>query len=237
MTKPNAQTKVETAPEVRLGTWVTMIRNLRMLRLLRQAGFDYARYDMEHTPIATETLARLIGAAGDVGIGICVRPPSSAPTWISSLVRLGIRDFFVPQVHNAAQARSIVETVGETVDKANAGVPVQIGVMLESVEGFRNLEEIAAVKGLHVIGMGPADLAQELGVYGRPDESKLMDEYRHRLRAAAIAAGKIWEMGAWSQADAVEWIERGCKLLTYQTETTILRHAYGAATKLVTETK
>ena len=49
--------------EVRIGTWVNMIRTPAVLTLLRAAGLDFARVDMEHSPFSMETVADM----GDAG--------------------------------------------------------------------------------------------------------------------------------------------------------------------------
>ena len=43
--------------EVQLGTWITMIRTPAVLTLLKAAGLDFARVDMEHSPFSMETVA------------------------------------------------------------------------------------------------------------------------------------------------------------------------------------
>jgi 2-keto-3-deoxy-L-rhamnonate aldolase RhmA len=45
--------------EVQIGTWLTMIRTPAVLTLLRAAGLDFARIDMEHSPFSMETVAML----------------------------------------------------------------------------------------------------------------------------------------------------------------------------------
>ena len=109
---------------------------------------------------------------------------------------------------------------------------VRITVMLESKEAFRNIEEIAAVAGIDTLAIGPADLAQELGVYGTPDESKHIEEYKLRMREVALESNKTFEMGAWSTEDAARWLRVGVHLLTYVTETTVLRNGFAEAAAL-----
>lgn len=210
---------------IKLGTWVMLVRSPPILKLLRDAGLDYARFDMEHTPISFESIGELVGAAESAGIQLCVRPPAGRREWIGDLIAAGVRDLFVPQVHTPATAELIVKAVKEALP---VGDNAHIAVMLESIEAFSNLDEIARVEGIDTLAMGPADLAQELGIYGSPEESTVVEKYRLRLRDAALKHQKNWEMGVWSDAEASRWIEAGCRLVTYQTETTVLRHTYGA---------
>ena len=44
--------------------------------------------------------------------------------------------------------------------------------MLESPRAFEHLDEIVATPGIDAVTLGPSDLAQELGVLGRPDQAR-----------------------------------------------------------------
>lgn len=46
------------AGRVQLGTWINLVRNPAILSLLKAAGLDYARVDMEHSSPSIETVAR-----------------------------------------------------------------------------------------------------------------------------------------------------------------------------------
>jgi 2-keto-3-deoxy-L-rhamnonate aldolase RhmA len=221
------------ANNARFGTWVMLTRDPAVLPLLKKAGLDYVRYDMEHTPIALESIAELVGVARSAGIGLCVRPPSGSEHWISALIVAGVRDLYIPQVHSAEAARAIVRAARRAGAEFPSRPDLHIAVMLESIASFREIDEIANVDGIDTLAIGPADLAQELGVYGTADEGPVTDEYRMLIRKTALARGKNWEMGVWSEADAARWLDAGCRLLTYQTETMIWREAYAAAAKTV----
>ena len=40
--------------ELQIGTWVNLVRNPAILPLLKAAGLDFARVDMEHTAASME---------------------------------------------------------------------------------------------------------------------------------------------------------------------------------------
>ena len=56
--------------ELQIGTWINMIRNPAILPLLKAAGLDFARVDMEHSSPSMETIA-VVPVDGTV----CVREP------------------------------------------------------------------------------------------------------------------------------------------------------------------
>ena len=45
--------------EVQIGTWVNLVRNPAVLTLLKSAGLDFARVDMEHTAASMESIANM----------------------------------------------------------------------------------------------------------------------------------------------------------------------------------
>src|SRR5262244_3573775 len=96
--------------EIQLGTWITMIRTPAVLTLLRAAGLDFARVDMEHSPFSIETIADMAVLARALDFPIVVRPPEGNREWITRLLDVGVWGLHVPQVdtpeiaHEVAQA-------------------------------------------------------------------------------------------------------------------------------------
>ena len=48
-------------------------------------------------------------------------------------------------------------------------------VMPETAGAFDHLDAIAAMDGIDALTLGPADLAQDLAVFGTPDERRVLD--------------------------------------------------------------
>lgn len=207
----------------RLGTWLMLFYAPHMLKKLAEAGLDFVRLDMEHTPIDSSDVSDLVRAAKLLPLDICLRPSSGRPADLETALATGARRLYVPQVETAQQAEAVVNTVRELLPENQS---VHLSVMLESGGAFDNIEDIAAVAGIDLLAMGPADLAQDLGIYGAPDEDDILDGYRYRLRDAARMYGKDWELGVWTKAAAQHWAREGCPTLTYMTDTSALREAY-----------
>lgn len=60
--------------------------------------------------------------------------------------------------------------------RAFANRQVFVTVMFETAAAFRDLDAIAAMDGIDALTIGPADLAQDLGVFGTPDQARVLDE-------------------------------------------------------------
>src|SRR5258705_3814818 len=90
--------------EVQIGTWVNMIRTPSVLMLLRAAGLDFARIDMEHSPFSMETVADMAALARAMNFPMVVRPPEGNRELMTRLLDAGVWNLHVPQGDPPRQA-------------------------------------------------------------------------------------------------------------------------------------
>ncbi len=234
-----------------IGTWINMVHNPAILRLLKSVGLDYARVDMEHAFVSMESMANMALMARALDFPIVVRPPEGNREWITRLLDGGVWNLQIPQVDTAEQAEAVVEAaryapmgmrgmVGNLAPHADfeAGPSgsnnavenedVHITAMMESSEAFSNIDEIASVPGIDALTLGPADLAQNLGVLGTPDQEKVIEEHTQRLFEAAKRNG----CHVAARADSVDLVRKrlgeGAELITYSAEVGVLQAGYAA---------
>ncbi len=241
--------------EVQIGSWVNMVRNPAILQLMKSAGLDYARVDMEHSSPSMESIASMALLSRALSFPIMVRPPEGNREWITRLLDAGVWCLHVPQVDTPEQAAEVAEAaryvpdglrgmsgrgphtdfetgpVGETQVFLNR--QVHITVMFESQQAFDHLDEIVGTPGIDAVTLGPSDLAQELGVFGTPDQARVIDEYRARLIEAAGRHGKDVSMLVGSLEQGEQWIRAGARIICYSSEVDILARGFEeAATRL-----
>jgi 2-keto-3-deoxy-L-rhamnonate aldolase RhmA len=250
--KNNPMRAALAAGQVQIGTWINLARNPAILTLLKSAGLDYARVDMEHSSPSIETVADMASLGRALDFPLVVRPPAGNREWITRLLDAGVWGLHVPQVDTPEIARQVVEAaryaplgmrgmaglssgtdfdgeLGAAARLAHLNEQVHVTVMLESAEAFRHLDEIVATPGIDAVTLGPTDLAQELGVFGTPRQADVLDEHRQRLIAAAAAHGKQVAMLVDTVEDAERWIEAGVRIIAYSSDVAILRSGYAAA--------
>ncbi len=238
--------------ELQIGTWVTMVRNPVILTLLQAAGLDFARIDMEHSATTIETIADFAVLSRALDFPIAVRPPKANREWITRLLDVGVWNIHCPQVENAAHAREIVAasryaprglrgngghgaatgfdtTIGANERRTFANAQVHITVMFETAAAFNDLDEIAAMDGIDALTVGPADLAQDLGVFGTPGMARALDEKRDLIIAAAQKYGKISAMLVASQEQAEQWKAAGALLLVYLSDVDVMLNGFKSA--------
>jgi len=239
--------------EVQIGTWVTMVRNPSILMLLKAAGVDFARIDMEHAGLSIETIADMAAMARALDFPIAVRPPRANREWITRLLDVGVWNLHCPQVESVAHAREIVaasryaprglrgngglsamtefRAMPVAERRAFANEQVHVTVMFETGAAFADLDAIAAMDGIDALTLGPADLAQDLGVFGTPDQARVIDEKRTLILDAARRHGKTGAMLCFSPEQVQQWKEAGALLLAYSSDVEVLQEGFTAAMK------
>lgn len=238
--------------EAQFGTWINLVRNPAILPLLKASGLDFARIDMEHSSPSIESVADMALLARAIDFPIVVRPPVANREWITRLLDAGVWNLHCPQVDTAEQAAQIVQaayyaplgsrgqagnspaneyetslSMAERMAYANSQVFVT--VMLETGAAFDHLDAIAAMPGIDALTLGPTDLAQDLGVYGTPEEARVLDERRQMIVEAARRHGKTTAMLVSSAAQARQWKDAGVLLLGYSSEVGVLQDGYRRA--------
>ena len=113
--------------------------------------------------------------------------------------------------------------------RAFANEQVFVTVLLETERAFDELDAIAAMDGIDALTLGPADLAQDMGVFGTPDQSRALDEKRDLILAAARKHGKTVSMLVTSAEQARQWKEAGALLLVYQSDVEVLHTGFSHA--------
>jgi 2-keto-3-deoxy-L-rhamnonate aldolase RhmA len=236
--------------EVQLGTWVNLVRTPSILTLLKAAGLDFVRVDMEHSPFSMETVADMATLSRALNFPMVVRPPEGNREWITRLLDAGVWNLHIPQVDTPEQAAEVAaacryaplgergmagfgphteyRTLSASEHMASANACVHVTIMLESKQAFDRLDEIAATPGIDAMTIGPTDLAQNLGVLGTPKQKDVLTAHRQRLAEAARKHGKQVAMITDTVEGVREMIALGATLINYSSDAGVLRAGYAA---------
>lgn len=153
--------------------------------LIRNAGADFAVFDLEHSGFSFETAKRAVVGARAAGLPLVVRVPSRDLKDIARACDIGADGIMAPMVESAEQAREIVAAAkyapegrrgvgqvqmhdryraGPFAEKAAAAnAATSIFLQIESVRGVEAAEAIAAVPGVDCLWLGHMDLSCSLG--------------------------------------------------------------------------
>jgi malyl-CoA/(S)-citramalyl-CoA lyase len=155
-------------------------------------------------PVDAKTAARegfiALGAAADFGeTGLWVRINALNSPWILDdvtqiVAALGARldVIMLPKVEGAWDIHYLDQLLAQLEARHAIGKPILIHAILETAEGVKNVESIAAASPrMHGMSLGPADLAASRAMKttrvggGHPDYKVLADPIEGEARAAA----------------------------------------------------
>ena len=209
-------------------------------------GFDGIWMDTEHHGYSVETAANLMRAAraGGRGTDVVARPGKGEFMRIGRLLEAGATGIMYPRCSDAAEAREVVRwskfaPVGQRgFDGAGADAPYGLLPMAEYVRraneetfvliqieesaALERAEAIAAVPGVDMIMLGPADFSVLSGVPGQFDHPSI-DAAVETIARAAKNAGKHWASTTSSVEHAKQMVDRGARLVFHGADIGIVK--------------
>ena len=253
----NPVTQKMAAGGVALGLGVRMSRSAEIARIARATGHDFLFIDLQHSLFGLETVGHIAQAALALGIAPLARVRSVRDPDVQALLDNGVSGIVFPDVNTAAEARLAVAagrfgplgrrsvTGGypwfdyQGVPPAEALPAIEaatlLACMIETREGVRNVEAIAAVPGIDVIHVGMNDLLTDMGKPGRYADPELAEAV-DRIQAACKAHGRFFGCGGHRDPAAqAAVIRRGAQFLTTQTDIGLLSAGAGAWTRGIHE--
>jgi 4-hydroxy-2-oxoheptanedioate aldolase len=217
-----------------------------IIEVMGHAGLDFAILDMEHGPLAYETLEHHILAADHVGLAPIVRVEAITESSIIRPLDKGAAGLVVPHVDSGAMALDVIRfsrfgpqgergmdiyaraaqyghmPKKEYLRRANENT--MLALQIEGAEGIRNLDEILTVAGSDVIFVGPYDLSQSLGVPGEinhPEVLRTVEQIVEKVRRANRHVG----IYADDVDTARKWIGLGVQFIALSVDTAIYYQA------------
>ena len=201
--------------------------------VLGRSGLDWVIVDLEHG-FGTETdLLASLHALEATGTAALVRPQSAERLRIGRALDLGAEGLMIPRLETEAEVEEALTWLrfppagvrGVAAGSRGAGLgsvahadiagynDAILGVFqVESPLAVQNAAAIAALEGVDVLFVGPADLSHSLGIPGRVDEPVFRDALA-TVVAACDGAGKAAGILLWSVADLPAYLERGFRFV------------------------
>jgi 2-dehydro-3-deoxyglucarate aldolase/4-hydroxy-2-oxoheptanedioate aldolase len=226
-------------PQLFLGTWLS-IGSPVIAELAALSGFDWVLFDLEHGCVSESTLCDQLRALRGTATKGIVRVAAPAPDQIARVLDWGADGIMVPRVECAAAAESIVRFAchaplgrrgfSRTVRATDYGrkdhpdKPL-ILVQIESIAGVGDAANIAAVEGVDVLFVGPADLRHDLA-HNPFGESPEYEDCLDQVLVAVRSTGK--EAGILVRAidEVATHASRGFTRIAVDSDLSILRKAY-----------
>jgi 4-hydroxy-2-oxoheptanedioate aldolase len=207
---------------------------------LAHSGYDWLLIDTQHGPMGNETLSGMLAGVGNGGAKSMVRVGGfSDRPGIQQALDMGADGVLVPYINNAEEARQAVScTRYPTVGTRSVYFPqrsmnakgllgyagaandnVICALQVETADCIKNIDEIAAVKGVDILFLGQNDLCMSMGLYEKykfPDmyTSPELNDATDKLKAAAKRNNIILGIFLFGTARVGEFLEKDFRFLS-----------------------
>jgi 2-keto-3-deoxy-L-rhamnonate aldolase RhmA len=194
------------AHEIVRGSFVNLGSSLTA-EIMGIAGFDWLVLDLEHGAGDESLLLTQLQALTHTNAATIVRVEGIDPARILHALDLGADGVMVPRVRTVADAQACIDacrySTGRGVARYNrswhwglrsrslaeADSEVVCVVQIETIDALEVVDQIAAIDGVDVLFVGPADLSHALGMSCPPDDPALLERVA-RVSEAARRHGK-----------------------------------------------
>jgi 2-keto-3-deoxy-L-rhamnonate aldolase RhmA len=189
------------------GCWLNL-GNATTAEIVASAGFDWVLIDLEHGAGDEQLVLSQLQAIEHSNAAAFVRVESNGRQRIHRVLDFGSEGIMCPHINDGSEAKAMVEGlrypphgsrgVAKMVRATqfgkefagyyqNANETIVGLAQVESKEALNNLDAIAAVDGIDVLFIGPADLTMDLGIFGEFDNPVFIDAVKATVAAAQKA--------------------------------------------------
>lgn len=243
------------AGEKSLGTF-THLLSAPAIEAIAYTGMDYVIIDMEHSPIAAEHAAELVGVADGAGIAPFVRVDAIQRSPVLKMLDVGAAGLIVPGVETVDEVRKLVEFakfaplgnrgycpsrdggwgmaecyadgMGGYMQRANR--ETLLVPQCETMGCLENIDEILGMDGVDGIFIGPFDLSIALGIPGDFANERHINAVAHVLDVCK-KHGKLAIMFCGTPEAANGYFKQGFDSVTMSLDISVLADAMKDAVK------
>ncbi|WP_176980751.1 HpcH/HpaI aldolase family protein [Paramicrobacterium humi] len=241
--------QVLTADTLAYGVWSGLDDPIAA-EITGRSGFDFVVVDLQHGFASMASAPAIMNALEHTPSAPVIRVPWNTPDLLMRALDLGAEGVIVPMVSTAAEARQAVTACRyapagnrswgplwttarrHLVDVAEGDEKATCIAMIETAEGYANIDEIVRVEGLTAVYVGPNDLALSMG-FGRvrfpesPDLQNVIERIVDVAHAGGIAVG----VDCNGTPEIGHWRDYGVDFVISHTDTTLLVESSEAAAR------
>lgn len=224
--------------------------------IMKSAGCDFTIFDTEHSGFGIETTKRVLRYMQAADMPTVVRVPSKDYKDIARACDAGAEGLMLPMVSNPEEAENIVQSMkyvprgrrgvivrcaydrfaaGPTVEKlAYQNRRTTLFVQIETADGVRNADAIAAVDGVDCLWVGHFDLSCSLGIPGEFEHPRFLGAIETVLKACdknGKSAGRLVP----DVASGIEFFKQGFDFIAYQADAWTLSDAVASGLRAIRE--
>ncbi|GHV34093.1 4-hydroxy-2-oxovalerate aldolase [Synergistales bacterium] len=236
--------------ETVLGTFVDTDGS-DIVEILGNSGFDFVVLDMEHAPGTPQSIMNQLRAAEGRGMDAIARLPNTERTTVLRALDIGVSGALAPQINDFSTAHEFIDatlyppfgcrgfastratgyglasSIPEYLAEANSDL-LRI-VQCETETSVLNLNEIATIKEIDMVFVGPYDLSLSLGVPGDFNHPRVTEAI-DKILAICKEREKMTGIFVSSPEELKNRIKQGFRFFTYSMDALI----FAAAAKNIT---
>ncbi|GAB4016708.1 HpcH/HpaI aldolase/citrate lyase family protein [Spirosoma migulaei] len=223
------------------GCWLNLGSSLTA-ELVGQAGFDWVLIDLEHGAGSEKDVLYQLQALEHTTAGAIVRVESAESQRIHRVLDMGAEGVMCPKISSPEEAQKVVNGL-HYPPHGNRGVAKMVRatgfaqnfaqyyedaretilgiVQIETVAVLDHLDAVAAIDGVDVLFIGPADLSMELGIFGQFDHPRFKEALQETVNAAQ-KAGKSTGILFFNPNDYQTYHELGIRLIACGADATFV---------------
>ena len=192
--KPNAFTHAIANGTKQIGLWCTLSSNFAA-EVVAPAGYDWVLVDMEHSPNDLNSVMAQLQVYTDSNTTAIVRPDWNDTVAIKRLLDAGTPGLLIPMVQTVAEAEKAVAATrypphgvrgvsgstrankfGRVTDYfARVEDETTLILQLETQSAVAKAVEIGTTDGVSGVFFGPADIAADMGLLGKPMDAAVWE--------------------------------------------------------------
>lgn len=202
--------------DLKLGHFIVEFATPGIGHIVKSAGGEFVLFDLEHSGFSFETVKSALRYFEAAGVPTIVRVPSKEYHHVARACDMGAEGIMVPMVGSAEEARAILDCM-KYHPQGKRGVALQVAhdnyrpgavarklaaanerttlfCQIETAEGVKNADKIAAVEGVDCLWVGHFDLSTSLGIpgeFGHPKFAKAIDTVVAATRKHKKALGRL----------------------------------------------
>lgn len=232
------------ARETLLGTFL-MLGSTATAELAARSGLDWVLIDLEHGMSGESDLLGLLQATQGTGATPIVRVERTERLRVGRALDMGALGIMAPQVGGADEARAFagylryqpggqrgVMVFSRGLDWGAGGhgsvmerhLALTGMAQIETPAAVDAADEMAAIEGIDVLFVGPADLSHAMGIPGDIADPAF-DRAIRRVADAAHGAGKAAGVMLWKPDDAPRFLDAGYTVFSLSNEGSIFNTA------------
>lgn len=220
--------------EIATGFAITL-SDPQLSELVGLAGCDFVWIDGEHGAMGRSEMVNLMIGAHAGGAAAFVRVNSQDPRNIRQVLDMGPEAIVFPLIGTADDARQAVAACTYPPHGVRGFCPIRASkygshdisdyyynhfkdlwriMIIETLEGSKNIEEIVQVEGVDAVVLGYGDLSVDMGLYGQFTHPDVQGAMAHSAEICRKYNKPILYFPTGSE-DMKAWIKNGAKLFSF----------------------